>query len=226
MAMLAAWAASMTIVSWRRSRFPSSTTTGCWVRESCATASTATSWAEVVDGGVAASRAAAVEASAIAIRTNIPSRRSRPMPPSPLLKMPQVYARLSARMVGARDHRMQKTEALFRRSRDPAGAGVTLTLDPGLQGLPGTAHGGSVVAAFDAAASLGGRRRVSGIYRRRVPLGVPLALETTVVRETVACSLREGDVVLVEGHVAPSALPGSVPVAEAFGGVPLPISTT
>lgn len=134
-------------------------------------------------------------------------------------------AGLSVRMVGTRDHRMHTTGTLFRRATDTAGA-VTLILDPALQGLPGAAHGGSVLAALDAAAPLGGIRRVSGVYRRRVPLGVPLALEARVVDGTAVSRLRQGDLVLAEGQVAAAGLPEVEPAAEPVGGTPLPISRT
>jgi len=62
-------------------------------------------------------------------------------------------------------------DALLRRClafRDD-GSG-TLTLDRAFQGLPDTAHGGSVLAIFDALAGATGAREVVGVYRRRVPL--------------------------------------------------------
>jgi len=122
---------------------------------------------------------------------------------------------------------MLTTDALFHRAPDPTGAGVVLTLDLVLQGLPGIAHGGSVLAALDAAAGFGGVRQISGVYRRRVPLGVPLTLETAMAADDGAVSrLRHGDLVLVDGRVAACALPELAAPARLPGGTPLPISDT
>ena len=121
---------------------------------------------------------------------------------------------------------MQTTEALLRRSLGAHGAGIRLTLDPAFQGLPGTAHGGSVLAALEVVAALDGIRQVSGIYRRRVPLGTPLTLEVKRADGAAACRVQEGDVVLVEGRVAPSALPTTGAAVDGVGGTPLPVSNT
>jgi hypothetical protein len=121
---------------------------------------------------------------------------------------------------------MQTTEALLHRALAREGAGATLTLDPAFQGLPGAAHGGSVLAAFDAAAALRGTRRVSGIYRRRVPLATPLALHVRIDGGAATCRVLEGDTVLVEGRVERSALPDTAGAVEGTAGVPLPVSNT
>src|SRR3989338_7351256 len=86
---------------------------------------------------------------------------------------------LSARMGDTRDYRMATTETVLRRSIEERGGQLFLTLDPAFQGLPDTAHGGSVLAAFDALAGLRGPRAGAWVYRKRVPLGVPLALART-----------------------------------------------
>jgi hypothetical protein len=129
---------------------------------------------------------------------------------------------------------MHTTEALLRRSLDHR----RLTLDPAFQGLPGTAHGGSVLAAFDAVASIPGIRRVAGLYRRRVPLGVPLRLEVRRADrdsggDALCCHLLEGESVLVEGQVAlaapadmVAALADTVAASAATGGTALPVSST
>src|SRR5262245_49585010 len=96
---------------------------------------------------------------------------------------------------------MQTTEDLLRRALAADGAGIALTLDPVFQGLPGTAHGGSVLAAFDVVAALGGPRRLSGMYRRRVPLATSLGLQVAVEEGAAACRLTDGAAVLVEGRV-------------------------
>jgi hypothetical protein len=72
---------------------------------------------------------------------------------------------------------MVTIDATLRRALEESGRDLILTLDPALQGLPETAHGGSVLAVFDALAEATGPREVSGTYHRRVPLGVPLALQ-------------------------------------------------
>src|SRR2546425_12391161 len=53
--------------------------------------------------------------------------------------------------------------------------GFLLTLDPAFQGLPETAHGGTVLAAFHLAGGADGSA-VRGVYRRRVPIATPLRL--------------------------------------------------
>src|SRR5215510_4833669 len=57
------------------------------------------------------------------------------------------------------------------------GDDVTLTLGPALQGLPECSRCGSVLAVFDARAGATGPRELTGLYRRRVPLGLPLTLK-------------------------------------------------
>ena len=121
---------------------------------------------------------------------------------------------------------MQTIQELFRRFLDTSGAGNSLTLDPALQGLPGTAHGGSVLAVFDAAATLGGTRRIRGLYRRRVPLGVPLTFETKLADGAATCCLCDGAIVLVEGQVTAGALPEAAAPDRPVEAMPLPVSST
>src|ERR687887_1737580 len=83
---------------------------------------------------------------------------------------------LSARMGDTRDYRMTPIDSVLRRSLDDRSGDLILTLDPAFQGLPDTAHGGSILAAVDARAGLTGPRHIDGVYRKRVPVGVPLAL--------------------------------------------------
>ena len=71
-------------------------------------------------------------------------------------------------------------DGALRHALEVSGRDLILTLDPALQGLPETAHGGSVLAVFDTLAGMTAPREVSGIYRRRVPLGVPLTLRRAV----------------------------------------------
>jgi len=99
---------------------------------------------------------------------------------------------------------MATIDATLRHALEISGPDLILTLDPALQGLPETAHGGSVLAVFDTLSGATAPREVSGLYRRRVPLSVPL----TLVRardnsaDTFALSDQAG-AVLVEGRVAP-----------------------
>ena len=71
---------------------------------------------------------------------------------------------------------MTMTDSVLREGLAGPGDDLRLTLDPRFQGLPGAAHGGSVLAAFHAVAELVGRQAVRGLYRKRVPLGTPLGL--------------------------------------------------
>src|SRR5881398_2938198 len=112
---------------------------------------------------------------------------------------------LSARMGDTRDYRMTTIDSVLRRALDDRSGDLILTLDPAFQGLPDTAHGGSVLAAFDALAGLGLPREVRGVYRKRVPLGVPLALTHGHTGATHAFVVRDHTSVLVDGRVAPAA---------------------
>ena len=100
---------------------------------------------------------------------------------------------------------MTTIDSVLRRSLDDRSGELILTLDPHFQGLPDTAHGGSVLAAFDALAGLTGPRHVGGVYRKRVPVGVPLALTHGRTEATHTFVLRDHTSVLVEGRVAPAA---------------------
>src|SRR5260370_35422091 len=72
------------------------------------------------------------------------------------------------------NYRMTTIDATLRRALEVSGRDLILTLDPALQGLPETAHGGSGPAVFDALAHASAPREVSAIYRRPVPPGMPL----------------------------------------------------
>src|SRR2546427_325720 len=122
---------------------------------------------------------------------------------------------LSARMGDTRDYRMTTIDSVLRRSLDDRSGELILTLDPHFQGLPDTAHGGSVLAAFDALAGLTGPRHVGGVYRKRVPVGVPLALTHGHTEATHTFVLRDATSVLVNGRVAP--------VADTRRGAPAPL---
>lgn len=120
---------------------------------------------------------------------------------------------------------MTSVEALL-----AAGIGAgSLTLHETFQGLPGMAHGGSVLAAFDAIASRhgpAGPREIFGAYRRKVPLNTPLALEARPSGSGTEFRLSESQQLLVEGRVSPdrsATAPVGLP-EELRGGFPLPIS--
>jgi hypothetical protein len=111
-----------------------------------------------------------------------------------------------------------------------AGDGVerTLTLPPLLQGLPDTAHGGSVLALVDRLAARRGPRTVDGRYHRRVPLGVPLRIALDRADDALGCRVSDGaGMLLVDGRVAaldaPAAAKADGPARDA---APLPVSTS
>ncbi|MBI4255305.1 MAG: hypothetical protein HY616_09555 [Candidatus Rokubacteria bacterium] len=109
---------------------------------------------------------------------------------------------------------MDTIATVLARSLAGRGGDLTLTLDPAFQGLPDTAHGGSVLAVFDALAGLPAPRALGGVYRTRVPLGVPLGLAHTHAGTAHVVTLRDADgAVLVDGRVAKAAAD-----AEADGG--------
>ncbi|MBI2218288.1 MAG: hypothetical protein HYU51_13435 [Candidatus Rokubacteria bacterium] len=78
----------------------------------------------------------------------------------------------------------------------------SVTLPPAFQGLPGMAHGGTVLALFDAAAGDAGHGHIVGHYVKRVPLGAPLRLAVTPATDGVACRLLDASgALLVDGRV-------------------------
>jgi hypothetical protein len=121
---------------------------------------------------------------------------------------------------------MPTTDALLRAAIGGAADALTLTLDPAFQGLPETAHGGTLLAVFDALADLRGPREIVGHYRRRVPLGVALSLDAARADDGVRCRVRDATAtVLVEGDVHRAADVEAIG-APAAGGTPLPVSRT
>jgi hypothetical protein len=79
----------------------------------------------------------------------------------------------------------------------------SILLDRGFQGLPDMAHGGSVLALFDAAAGGHGSRRLHGHYRKRVPLATPLRLALAESDDGTRCVLRDAaGTVLVDGGIS------------------------
>ena len=120
---------------------------------------------------------------------------------------------------------MPTTDALLRAAVSGAPDALSLTLDSAFQGLPETAHGGTLLALFDTLARRGPAREIVGHYRRRVPLGTPLGL---AVGDDGA-SYRVLDAVgavLVEGRVETLAAAPPAAASPPAGGEPLPISRT
>jgi hypothetical protein len=121
---------------------------------------------------------------------------------------------------------MPTTDALLRAAISGATDDLTLTLDAGFQGLPDTAHGGTLLAVFDALAAGAGPREIVGHYRRRVPLGTALKLEVTRSTRGLACRVLDaGADVLVEGEVQ-TGPPSDTGGACAAVDTPLPVSRT
>jgi len=125
------------------------------------------------------------------------------------------------------DYRMPTADARLRGALEGRGGERILTLDPAFSGLPDTAHGGSVLAAVDALAGGRGPRTVRGLYRRRVPLGVPLRLSILEAGDAHEYRLADTmDTLLVEGAVAGAGPPAAAAPPAAVAAWPLPVSTT
>jgi acyl-coenzyme A thioesterase PaaI-like protein len=121
------------------------------------------------------------------------------------------------------------TPAVLAAALDGSGDERVLTLEPAFQGLPDTAHGGSVLGAFDLVAAGMGGRRLDGHYLRRVPLATPLRLRRRRAADGDRLELLERDTVLVRGAVTPATASAhdAGPVAPPAGDAPaLPISRT
>jgi acyl-coenzyme A thioesterase PaaI-like protein len=126
---------------------------------------------------------------------------------------------------------MATTDAILRGAVSGRGRDFRLTLDPAFQGLPETAHGGSVLAACDAVGAIAGPRIVAGRYRRRVPLARPLALRVSRDDRGVTYRVCDADgALLVDGSVAPGVghadSANAMPLAPPRDGFALPISRT
>ncbi|HEY3190390.1 MAG TPA: hypothetical protein VGJ70_23060, partial [Solirubrobacteraceae bacterium] len=126
-------------------------------------------------------------------------------------------------------------DSVLRAGLTRQGDAGSLTLDPRLSGLPDTAHGGTVLAAFHALAKVDGAQRVLGTYRKRVPLDT--ALGVTLTSEDGHPEYRLVDAtgaVLVDGGVEPAGVAlvgdGVTSMGDAApadgGGEPLPVSST
>lgn len=111
---------------------------------------------------------------------------------------------------------MTTTQSILRRGIRRDGERFVVILGPLFQGLPDTAHGGSVLAVFDAVAGGNGPRSLVGHYRRRVPLDVPLTLTKTPGDHADEFALSDpGGIVLVDGCAATAPLhsPSAEPAA-------------
>jgi acyl-coenzyme A thioesterase PaaI-like protein len=119
------------------------------------------------------------------------------------------------------------TDSVLRAGLGAQGDEFRLTLDPRLSGLPDTAHGGSVLAAFHALAGVTGPNQVYGIYHRRVPLGTPLRLTLSWDDGAAACRLLDpAGVALVEGGVRSAGDLPTTTTTSGDGGESLPVSST
>jgi acyl-coenzyme A thioesterase PaaI-like protein len=76
-----------------------------------------------------------------------------------------------------------------------------LTLDAAFGGLPDTAHGGSVLAVFDAVAARTGPRELAGHYLKRVPPATPLRLRVEPAGDACRLELFDDRTILVSGSV-------------------------
>jgi len=122
---------------------------------------------------------------------------------------------------------MLTTDARLRAAVSGAPDALTLTLDPAFQGLPDTAHGGTLLAIFDALARPDSAREIVGHYRRRVPLGTPLTLAVGASGDGVSCRVLDAaGAVLVEGRVDPAGREARTVATPPPSGEPLPISRT
>jgi hypothetical protein len=121
---------------------------------------------------------------------------------------------------------MPTTDALLRAAISGPADDLTLTLDAAFQGLPDTAHGGTLLAIFDALATGAGPREIVGHYRRRVPLATPLKLDVTRSPDGLACRVLDAAAgVLVDGRVQ-TGPPADMTGAPAAVDTPLPVSRT
>ena len=127
---------------------------------------------------------------------------------------------------------MTAAEAL-RRAVEGGGGERVLTLDAAFAGLPDTAHGGSVLAAFDVVAGRTGPRELAGHYLKRVPPATPLRLRVEPGTDTCRLELFDDHTVLVSGTVhgvspeRAATRPGAAPpdaTSPAEDAMPLPIS--
>jgi hypothetical protein len=89
----------------------------------------------------------------------------------------------------------------LRRAVEGDGGERVLTLDAAFGGLPDSAHGGSVLAVFDAVAARSGPRELAGHYLKRVPPATPLRLRVEPASDACRLELSDDRTVLVSGTV-------------------------
>jgi hypothetical protein len=121
------------------------------------------------------------------------------------------------------------TDELLRHGVAGDGDARIVTLDARFQGLPDTAHGGTVLALFDALADARDAHRaraITGVYRRRVPLATPLRLEVATDADATRFRLSDDAALLVDGAVAPLVSGDAPPAPPPRDGLPLPLSKT
>lgn len=119
-------------------------------------------------------------------------------------------------------------DALLRGDIAPLADGARVALDRRFGGLPDMAHGGTVLALFDAIAARRGPRTIRGHYIRRVPLATDLTLTRSTRDGTTRLALVDAaGATLVDGAVTPSSDHAPAP-ASAVGTerYPLPVSST
>jgi hypothetical protein len=123
---------------------------------------------------------------------------------------------------------MTLRESLLRASVEPLPDGAVLALDQTFQGLPEMAHGGTVLALFDAIVRRTGPRRVRSHYLRKVPLGVALTVRHEPAGDGMRVALDSGATRLVDGGVAMAAAQIAVPGPRPPAGRAraLPVSTS
>ncbi|MBI2204937.1 MAG: hypothetical protein HYU41_13900 [Candidatus Rokubacteria bacterium] len=118
-------------------------------------------------------------------------------------------------------------DALLRGEIAPVPDGARLTLDRRFGGLPDMAHGGTILALFDALAAHRGPRRIRGHYIRRVPLATDLTLTHAMTDGATRLVLADtAGTTLVDGTV--TAVSERAEARASSGGErhPLPVSST
>lgn len=106
-------------------------------------------------------------------------------------------------------------------------AGARVALDRRFGGLPDMAHGGTVLALFDAVAGGRGPRTIRGHYIRRVPLATELTLARSTAGGTTRLTLADpAGTTLVDGAVTPASHGADTRAASGGERHPLPVSST
>jgi len=118
-------------------------------------------------------------------------------------------------------------DALLRGDVTALPDGARVALDRRFGGLPDMAHGGTVLALFDAMAAQRGSRTIRGHYIRRVPLGTELTLaRSTSDGATRVALVDAAGTTLVDGVVKPASHSAATGAARGGERHPLPVSST